>query len=238
MMAHDDGSPWSSFLTDTDQEIFELAGFGRRGGLGQSPALLVVDVNNTFCGPVELPLKESVQRWRSSCGDRAWTAVRHIAPILAAARAAGAPVVYTTGSDEAGGRGRWHDKVSPETVSRRPEDPYGIVEPIEPGPDEMVIRKSKPSAFFNTMLAPYLIDRGVDSLIVCGGTTSGCVRATVVDAFSHNYRTAVVLEATFDRGEASHAVGLFDMQAKYADVIDARSAADYLSSLATAPSRA
>jgi maleamate amidohydrolase len=224
---------WQPFLTDTDRTVFELAGFGRSGGLGSRPALLIVDVNNNFCGPVELPLEEAVARWRSSSGDRAWSAVRHISKILAAARLAGVPVIYTTGHDDPGGRGRWHDKVDPEKARRRPEDPHAIVEPIAPGPDDLVIRKSKPSAFFNTMLAPHLIDRGVDSLIVCGGTTSGCVRATVVDAFSHNYRTAVVLEGTFDRGEASHAVGLFDMQAKYADLIDAESAVDYFSHLDT-----
>lgn len=211
---------WDRFLTERDARVFDVAGFGGQVGFGRKPALLIVDVNNNFCGPVELPVEESAAKWRSSCGEQAWDAVRCISMLLPAARRAGVPVIYTTGRDESTGRGRWHDKVNSRTANRRPENPHEIVRQIAPEPSELVIEKSKPSAFFNTMLVPYLIEQQIDSLIVCGGTTSGCVRATVVDAFSHNYRTSVVLQGTFDRGEASHAVGLFDMKAKYADVVN------------------
>lgn len=93
-----------------------------------------------------------------------------------------------------------------------------IVAEIAPRPGDIIIEKNKPSVFFGTLLASYLVDLHADSLIVCGTTTSGCVRATVVDAFSYNYKVTVVTEATFDRGEASHWVNLFDMDHKYADV--------------------
>ena len=212
--------PWDRFLTERDNRVFDIAGFGGQVGFGERAALLIVDVNNNFCGPVELPVEEAAAKWRSSCGEQAWDAVRCISALLPAARRAGVPVIYTTGRDESTGRGRWHDKVRSHTASRRPDRPHEIIQQIAPEPSELVIEKSKPSAFFNTMLAPYLIEQQIDSLIVCGGTTSGCVRATVVDAFSHNYRTSVVLQGTFDRSEASHAVGLFDMKAKYADVVD------------------
>ena len=90
---------------------------------------------------------------------------------------------------------------------------------IAPQPRELVIRKHKPSAFFGTPLASFLVQLGVDSLLLAGTTTSGCVRATAVDAFSQNYRVAVVEEGCFDRGQASHALSLFDLHAKYADVV-------------------
>ena len=94
-----------------------------------------------------------------------------------------------------------------------------IVPPISPQPQDIVIRKNKPSAFFGSPLAGYLVDLQADSIIVCGTTTSGCVRATVIDGFSYNFRMSVVEECTFDRGEVSHAMNLFDLNCKYADVI-------------------
>src|SRR5262249_41102808 len=87
-----------------------------------------------------------------------------------------------------------------------------------PGPQDIVIKKQKPSGFFGTNLASYLTLFGCDSVVVVGTTTSGCVRGTVVDAFSLNYRVALAEEGCFDRSEASHAVSLCDMHAKYADV--------------------
>ena len=85
-------------------------------------------------------------------------------------------------------------------------------------PGDVVLRKTKPSAFHATPLVEYLIGAAVDGVVVCGGTTSGCVRATVIDAFSHNFPVTVVEDAVFDRGGLSHAVNLFDMDEKYADV--------------------
>ena len=94
-----------------------------------------------------------------------------------------------------------------------------IVTPIAPGPKDIVVLKQKPSGFFGTNLASYLTLLGCDSLIVTGTTTSGCVRATVLDAFSLNYRVALAEEGCFDRSQASHAINLCDMNAKYADVV-------------------
>jgi maleamate amidohydrolase len=103
-----------------------------------------------------------------------------------------------------------------------------IVKEIAPLAHEFVIEKLKPSAFYGTPLLGYLIDLGVDTLLVCGTTTSGCVRATVLDAFNHNYHISIVEECTFDRFESSHAINLFDMNAKYADVIGVDEATDYM----------
>jgi maleamate amidohydrolase len=225
-------SVWDRYLTERDVRILELAGFGGRVGLGDRPVLLVVDVNDTFCGPEELPLETAVLRWRSSCGTAAWEAVRVIARLLAVGRAHGVPVIYTTGRDEPGGRGRWRDKVRAEVADRRPPHPYRINPLVAPQSGDLVLEKPKPSAFFATTLLARLLERGVDSVLVCGGTTSGCVRATVVDAFSYDLRVGVVAEATFDRCEASHALSLHDMAAKYADVIAADDAERQLAAAA------
>lgn len=106
-----------------------------------------------------------------------------------------------------------------------------IVAAVAPRENEIVINKAKPSAFFGTPLLSYLIQFGVDSLVITGGTTSGCVRATVVDAFSYNFRVAVVEEAVFDRGQVPHAINLFDMEAKYADVLSLEELRQYFASL-------
>jgi nicotinamidase-related amidase len=103
-----------------------------------------------------------------------------------------------------------------------------IVKEIGPAPHEFLIEKLKPSAFHGTALLGYLVELGIDTLIVCGTTTSGCVRATVLDAFSQNFHISIVEECTFDRFESSHAINLFDMNAKYADVIGIDEATDYL----------
>ena len=106
-----------------------------------------------------------------------------------------------------------------------------IIPPIAPHAIDVVIAKNKPSVFFGTLLAAYLVDLQADSLIVCGSTTSGCIRATVIDGFSYNYRMSVVEECTFDRSEASHAINLFDMHQKYADVVALDQVLAYLDQL-------
>jgi nicotinamidase-related amidase len=108
-----------------------------------------------------------------------------------------------------------------------------IVKEIAPQASDIVIHKPKPSGFFGTPLQSVLNDYGVDTLLVTGGSTSGCVRATVIDAFSFNYFVAVVEEGTFDRIQLSHKANLLDMNIKYADVMKAEDVAHYLDSLPT-----
>jgi nicotinamidase-related amidase len=106
-----------------------------------------------------------------------------------------------------------------------------IVAPLAPAPQDIVVLKQKPSGFFGTNMASYLTLLGCDSLLVTGTTTSGCVRATVLDAFSLNYRIALAEEACFDRSQASHAINLCDMNAKYADVVKTSEILAYLEKL-------
>jgi nicotinamidase-related amidase len=228
---------WNKFLTERDKQVFAAAGFATRQGFGRRPAIMVVDVNYAFCGDRPEPILESIKRWRASCGEAAWTGMKAIKKLLAAARAKGLPVIYSTGTRRGDDwdRGSWEWKSS--RSGERPKtsgaglDGNTIVPDIAPQPQDIVIEKQKPSVFSGTPLASFLVLLGADSLIVTGTTTSGCVRATVVDAFSGNYRVSIVEEGCFDRSEASHAVSLCDMNAKYADVVKLEEALAYIDKL-------
>jgi maleamate amidohydrolase len=215
---------WDQFLTPRDRRVFGGSGYGVRAGFGERPVVLVIDVNYNFVGDRPEPIEESVKRWRSSCGQEGWHAAAHIARLLDAARSKRIPVIYSTGvdaRDDGFDRGRWLDKSSRATEDFTVHRQNGntIIPPIQPQPEDVVIAKSKPSVFFGTLLTSFLVDLQADSIVACGTTTGGCVRATVIDGFSYNYRMAVVEECTFDRGQASHAINLFDMHQKYADVV-------------------
>ncbi len=224
---------WDDLLTPLDREVLRLSGYGTRQGLGDKPAVLVVDVTYNFTGERSEPIVDAVRRSRNACGVEAWTAVESIRQVLAAAREVPVPVIYTMGEPRRrqADVGRWGGKnvrAAEEAAAGQWDRGNRIVDEVTPQPDDLVIRKSKPSAFFGTPLASYLNEMSVDSVLLMGGTTSGCVRATVVDAFSFNYRVGVVLEGTFDRFAASHKVNLFDMGAKYADILTMDEAKAYL----------
>jgi nicotinamidase-related amidase len=229
---------WDAFLSPRDREVYERSGWGGRMGFGRRPVLLVVDCTYMFCGDRREPLEESMKRWPASCGESAWSAADRIAELLATARERRVPVIYTTGLPGGPlgfGAGRWSDKLQASGPPDRARLATSgtIIEPIAPTASDILIAKGKPSAFFGTPLAGYLVDLQADTVIVCGGVTSGCVRATVVDAFSLNYRVAVVEECVFDRGDTSHAINLFDMDEKYADVVGLAAAKTYLTELET-----
>jgi nicotinamidase-related amidase len=201
---------------------------------GRRPALLVIDVTRAFTGERGQTMAESLRAWPTSCGPAAWLAMPLIEQLLEVARAAGRPVVFTTATPFAelhyGGVVRRSPSLAktPGVMSR--PGAIDIPEEIAPLPGELVLQKPKASAFFNTSLVSYLIREGVDSLLVCGTTTSGCLRATAVDGFSWGYPTYIVEEASFDRSRLSHAVNLFDMHTKYAAVISAGEAMAWLES--------
>lgn len=219
---------WDAFLTERDKQVFAQGGFGALAGMGRSPALLVIDVSYNFCGDRRAPILESIKRFHNSCGEDAWDALPHIRTLIDKCREKGIPVIYTTGTVredgwDAGGwawkNDRTHEDAATPNASGFNRDGNDIMDEIAPGPQDIVVHKLKPSAFQGTPLMAFLRDLGADSLIVTGTTTSGCVRASVIDAFSNNLRVTLVEEGCFDRSQASHAINLCDMHAKYADVV-------------------
>jgi nicotinamidase-related amidase len=227
---------WDDVLGDTDRAVFEAAGWGRRAGFGERPAIMVIDVNYNFCGDRAEPILESIKRWRYSCGEVAWTTgIPAIARILEAARRKRLPVIYTTNPRREDGfdLGIWSLK------SHRAEDDVDvmghrgndIVDEVAPLPGDLFIEKRKPSAFFGTPLMSHITNLRADSLIVTGSTTSGCVRATAVDALSYDVRVTIPHEATFDRSVLSHKVALMDLHMKYVDVTDTDDVVAYLDGL-------
>ena len=157
---------------------------------------------------------------------------RVIARVLEAARSGGTPVFYTRGERATWPieRGRWKTSGVYRPIMERPEA-YQIVPELAPRPDEPVIVKAFPSGFVGTNLLAYLVYHGVDTVIVTGTVTSGCVRDTVLDAFNHNYRVIVPEEAVCDRGPTSHKVTLFDIHMRYGDVVPVAEVMDYLTTV-------
>lgn len=216
---------WDQFLTERDKKVLSGAGYGVRAGFGARPALLVIDVSYGFTGDRPEPILESIKRWNNSCGAESWDAIAVIGRLAERFRARRLPVIYSTGDVRADNwdscSWSWKNARTDEAVSLPAGAPgfNEIVAEIAPKPADIVITKQKPSAFFATQLQSYLTYLGCDSIIFTGCTTSGCVRASVIDAFSMNFRSIVVEDACFDRSQASHAITLFDLDCKYADVI-------------------
>lgn len=212
--------PWDGIITDEERRAYRAAGFGRPSGWGRRPGLLIIDVQYRTVGTRPMPFWQAIEEFPTSCGEVGWRAVREIAPLLAEFRAQGWPVLYPhVAPKQAFDAGRLAAKVP--AIMGIPAKGYEFVAEIAPVEGDVLIPKKHPSAFFATALASHLIDLGVDTLVVTGCTTSGCVRATVVDAFSYNFRVVIPEGCVYDRGATSHAVNLFDMSEKYADVMPA-----------------
>lgn len=182
---------------------------------GQRPALLIIDVVTAFLGEPGLSLKESVAERPLSCGPAGWSALTHIKELIEWARAKDFPVIYTVGNSGILG-GALTRPVDERQAGH--SEIAEIPDVIAPLPPEAVIAKPRASAFFGTPLAALLVKQKVDSLIVTGCTTSGCVRASVVDGHSHGWPVVIAEDAVFDRAKLSHDVSLFEMNAKYGQV--------------------
>jgi maleamate amidohydrolase len=191
-------------------DVYAERGFGGRSGAGRRPCLVIIDLNYGFTDPAS-PLH---------CDTEG--AVAATARLLEAARASGAPVVYTTVAYDAGTRqvaAAFLAKASGLALMEAGSRWVEIDERIAPRADEPVLSKLFASAFFGTPLAALLAARGCDSLIVTGASTSGCVRATVVDGLQYGYRILVPRDAVADRADAVHEASLTDIDAKYGDVV-------------------
>lgn len=213
--------PWEEVFSDEERRIYELYRRPRHDDFPwDSLALLVVDVTSAFLGP-RLPTIEAASQVRTACGSPAWASLKAIRTLLDAFHDAGQPVIYTKAFSE--------DILGGATIGAA-EAGHGneIAEEIAPSGDDLVIEKARASAFFGTPLTAYLVRSGVRGLVVVGGTTSGCVRASVLDASSLGFSAALAHDGCFDRSQLSHAVALTELGVKYAVIISAASVGEQL----------
>lgn len=225
--------PWDGIIPEEEQRAYRAAGFGRPTGLGKRPALLIIDVQYRTVGTKREPFWDAIKEFPTSCGDIGWNAVDKIRDLLDVFRANNWPVLYPHVAPKQNfDFGRLSDKVP--AIMNVAGRGYDFVEEVAPREGDILLPKKHPSAFFGTPLASYLINLGADTLVVTGCTTSGCVRGSVVDAFAYNFRVLVPQDAVYDRSQVSHAVNLFDMAEKYADVMPTANAVTALKNIAAA----
>lgn len=227
---------WDDILTDADRAVMARGKWAQRAGVGKRPALILIDCQYYMCGIRGAP--DNAEKYPLACGEVAFAATDQMKRLLDAARAAGIPVIYTRFvvdpvNDDVG---MFHRKIGAGVG--RGENLYfagthgaEIVEDLKPLPTEIVLDKKKKSAFFGTPLISLLIDRQVDTCIIVGGSTSNCVRATVVDSEQYNFFTVIPDEAVYDRLPLSHQMNLFDMNRSYGDVMPVDEVLAYLRGL-------
>lgn len=224
-------TPWQSYLSDADRAVLAKGKFGTRMGFGERPAVVVIDAQRYMVGE---PGRDA--QWPSSCGDVGRAAVAQIASVVQAAQGKGVPCFFTRfelepdGSDIGvyGGKRALLDSEHWCLAGTRGAE---LVPELKPAAGDLVFVKKKPSGFHGTPLLGYLVDRRIDTVIIMGGATSNCVRATVFDASSWNFRAIVPQEAVFDRIPISHAISLFDMDRQFADVVPSADVIRYLAAL-------
>lgn len=197
-------------MSRSDTDIYRAQGFGNAVGMGARPALCIVDFTNGFVDPAVFG------------GGNIPEAVAKTVGLLAAARRCRLPIAFSrvVYADDGSDTCAFVRKVPALATLTEHAHAGQIVAELTPLPAETILRKTQPSAFFNTGYAEQLRRLGVDTLIVTGCTTSGCVRATVVDAMSHDFRTIVARDCVGDRSLQAHDANLFDMGQKYADLVD------------------
>jgi nicotinamidase-related amidase len=208
---------WDGIIPDADLAIYERAGFSRQPRWDGRPALLIVDALWAFIGHQPVDVLEAIKEYPTASGKAGWDGLARIAEALAFCREAGLPVIYVC----ADGAGK--SLYGATTRTRRGEgaaDPsaYDIPEQIAPEAGEAVVMKTKASGFFRTSLDVLLWRNKIDTVLIAGATTCGCVRATTVDAHSLGFETIVLQDAVWDRSPFSHAVSLFELSMKYAAV--------------------
>ena len=210
-----------------DKEVIEIyASYKRDVYVGRNPAVLAIDLYKKAYLGGNRPVAEVNKEHDGSCGENAWAALAPTQQLLAAARRAGVPVIYSTRHADTAGVHSTNRKKLAET-----DDLYAIQPELAPEKGELVIYKERASVFFGTPLVTHLRRIGAESLIILGESTSGCVRASTVDAYSFGFHNTLVEECTYDRSMLSHKVNLFDLHHKYADVMHVEEVVEHLAGM-------
>jgi maleamate amidohydrolase len=223
---------WEEFFPEEERKVYEKAGYKGKQPFGRNPALLIIDVILGFTGTKPMDVMEAIDEFPTSCGKVAWEALPKIRQLLHACRNAEVPVIYSTSDPEFKAA---FGNATKRGVEKSDYDELSVQFPemIKPLEDEYIVRKARASAFFGTHLITYLVRKGVDSLLVTGTSTCGCVRGTVLDGYSYGYPVFLVEECVFDRSRTSHLVNLFEMNSKYATVIPLAEAMSHVQGLKT-----
>ncbi|WP_213451301.1 isochorismatase family protein [Rhizomonospora bruguierae] len=226
----DDVAPgWRSLLAPGEEHV--VARYGKPRGPGSRPALLVIDFQHSYLGR-DAPVEEQLDEFPAGAGAAAWRALERAVPIVAAARAARVPVISTVvAHDPSQGGTQFDDKRHAATVLMQGAIGASMPAILAPQEDELFIVKGSASVFHGTILDAHLAEIGADTVVVTGLSTSGCIRASVVDAAARGLRPIVVADAVGDRVGISHRVALLDMWMKYADLCLADDAIAWLRSL-------
>ncbi|GMA60177.1 isochorismatase family protein [Alicyclobacillus fastidiosus] len=207
---------WQSVVPRETLEIYKA--YHRELYIGSRPALLVIDLYNCVFPPGPLPLSEAVDIHPSSCGENAWNAIQPIANLIAFSRDRQIPIIHTTSGARRSGN-QEHVRATNRNATQFSVVDYDFYPVFKPQDKERIIYKDRASAFFGTPLIAHLTQLGINTIMVCGESTSGCVRATVVDGYSYGFHMVVFEETVFDRSTLSHQINLFDLHHKYADVL-------------------
>jgi nicotinamidase-related amidase len=222
--------PWEVVFSEEERRIYDLYRRPDREAFPWSScALLIVDVTYAFLG-ARLPTIEAASRLRTACGLPAWNALEPIKELLKVFHRTVRPVIFTIPYPEGA--------VGGVTIGA-PESGEGneVAREIAPAAADIVIEKPRASAFFATPLAAYLVRSGIRGLLVVGGSTSGCVRASVLDGSSAGFAMAIAHDGCFDRSQLSHSVALHELDVKYSTVVDSRAAIQYLTAAPQGASR-
>ncbi len=205
--------PWQAFIPEAERALYNRIGLGKSEPFGEAPVLIVVDCTIAFTGTTSLPMDEALREFPTSCGEYAWEALPRIHKLIHLFRDRELPIVFTR--DDVRGPG------ATKRAARTKREVGGKEFPdiIAPREGEWILDKSRASAFYGTPLASYLMQLRADSLVVCGTSTSGCVRATAVEGYSSGVNVFVVEDCCFDRATYPHLASLFDLHAKYATVM-------------------
>ena len=200
---------WHNLLSEDDKAVIDAAGYRTRGaatfssrGAMTAPALIIIDMQILFVGD-DVPIREAIATAPTMIGRRGWRAIDKMLPLIIQCRMAQIPIFFA--------------KMLPH--NRPKDDPLlNFVDPLQPQINDTIIEKSSSSVFFETNLADLLRQKHIDSVILVGNSTSGCIRAAAVDAVQHGFSPIVPHDCVFDRIEASHKISLLDMWMKYATV--------------------
>ena len=207
---------WKDIVTPDILEVYSC--YRRKTFVGPAAALLAIDLYELVYRGGAHPPHTIAKDYPNACGHYAYEAIEPTKRLFAAARAAGLPIFYSTGDVRSESRPAFVSATKRVKPSIEASD-YAVRPEFKPQPGDVVITKQRASAFYGTPLAAHLTQLGIQTLIVCGESTSGCVRASAVDAYSHGYHVVLAEEGCFDRSALSHKVNLFDLHHKYADVM-------------------